>query len=458
MTKRLPYLLLSLLLCVPLLAACGISSADTGALSGRCPGTKPAKDAVTIEWWVAWANPTLTRAAQEFNCANPKILVKITLYPNVGDDRQGKLLAATVGKSPPNVVVSYDDVIARWASQGMIQPLDDAVRHSGTSAADFVPEAWDSVRWQGHTYGIPIDWDPDTLLWWNKEVFADAGLDPERAPRTWAELEDYARRIDRIDERGRISRLGFVPWSGWEFNDIEFGHLFGAGLESGANRRVTLNTPGMRAALEWEASIAKRYGGASKVNSFTYVANATGAAADPLISGRLGMMAVGDWYLGNRQVVGAKEFQAKIGVGVIPPRPGGRPYLCHSGWAFMMPRGAGHVEETMKFVAWMLDDHRFARYFGAALGWAPARKSSRTVPFYAEDPMWQAVFAANASAGAERQWLPPSPVLAEYYRALGDAEEQVVNLKMTPAQALAEADSIVQQALEVAITERNYGD
>ena len=63
--------------------------------------------------------------------------------------------------------------------------------------------------------------------------------------------------------------------------------------------------------------------------------------------------------------------------------------------------------------------------------------------------------AASADAKDEKKEKKGE---AEYYRALGDAEEQVVNLKMTPAQALAEADSIVQQALDVAITEHNYGD
>ena len=457
MVKRLSTSLVPLVLLAALLSGCGMSSANTGSLSPQCPGREPAKGATTIEWWSAWANPTLTRAAQEFNCAHPDIRVKITLYPDVGDDRQGKLLAATVGKSPPNIVLSYDDVLAKWASQGMVQPLDDALAITGTAPDDYVPEAWQSVRWQDRTFGIPVDWDPDNLLWYNKKVFAEAGLDPERPPTTWAEFEAYAGRIDQV-ENGQIKRLGFVPWSGWEFNDIALGHLFDAGLESGSDRRVTLDTPGMREALQWERDISEKFGGASKINSFAYVANATGAAADPLISGRVGMMMIGDWYLGNRQIVGEKEFAETVGVGLMPPRPGGEPFLCHSGWAFMMPRGADHKAETMEFVRWMLDDEHFARYFGAALGWAPAKLSARRTDFYAKDPMWQAIFDVNAQAGAERQWLPPSPVLAEYYRALGDAEEQVINLKATPAEALAEADGIVQQALKVAVTEGNYGD
>ncbi len=167
---------------------------------------------------------------------------------------------------------------------------------------------------------------------------------------------------------------------------------------------------------------------------------------------------IGDWYLGNRQVIGDKKFADTVGVGLLPPPPGGKPFLCHSGWAFMMPRGADNVKESMAFVRWMLSDEHFSRYFGAALGWAPAKLSARQTDFYAKDPMWQAVLKVNAQAGPEQKWLPPSPVLAEYYRALGDAEEQVVNGKASPADALAEADGIVQQALQVAITEGNYGD
>lgn len=455
--RRVAATLLTLALGGTALGACGTGGASTATLSPECPGKAENPRATTITWWVAWANPKLTNAARQFNCEHPDLRVKITLYPAVGDDRQGKLMAATVGKNQPNLVLAWNDPLAKWATQGMLQPLDDVIGDVGIAPKEFAPEAWDNVRWRDRTYGVPVGWDPDNLLWYNKKIFADAGLDPERPPRTWAEFEAYAAKIDKVED-GTIKRLGFIPWAGWEFNDVALGQLFDAGLDSGRDGTIRLDTPGMRTNMEWWARIARKHGGASKVNGFTQVAGSTGAAADPLVSGRVGMTINGDWQLGMRPVIGPEKFEKNFGVALMPPPPGGRPFLAHSGWSFMMPRGAGQKSETMRFVRWMLDDDRFAKYFGESLGWMPAKLSARDHEFYTKDPMWRRIFALNERAGPERTWLEPSPVLAEYFRALAAAEEQVINLKKTPAEALAEADANVRQLLAIAKTEGAYGN
>ena len=64
----------------------------------------------------------------------------------------------------------------------------------------------------GYTvYGIP--WQRSTIiLYWNKEAFAEAGLDPESPPKTWDDLEAFAQRLVQKDEEGHVSRYGIeVP-------------------------------------------------------------------------------------------------------------------------------------------------------------------------------------------------------------------------------------------------------
>ena len=61
------------------------------------------------------------------------------------------------------------------------------------------------------TYGIP--WQRSTIiLYWNKEAFKEVGLDPEVAPKTWDELEDYATKLVKKDANGNVVRYGIeVP-------------------------------------------------------------------------------------------------------------------------------------------------------------------------------------------------------------------------------------------------------
>ena len=56
-------------------------------------------------------------------------------------------------------------------------------------------------------YGIP--WQRSTIiLYWNKDAFREVGLDPDKAPETWAELVEYAQKLVKKDENGNTIRYG----------------------------------------------------------------------------------------------------------------------------------------------------------------------------------------------------------------------------------------------------------
>ena len=65
-----------------------------------------------------------------------------------------------------------------------------------SSALQFFPELWKTVEWEGGIYGVPFNTDT-RFFFWNKDHFAEVGLDPEKPPTTWAELEEYALKLDK---------------------------------------------------------------------------------------------------------------------------------------------------------------------------------------------------------------------------------------------------------------------
>jgi len=77
--------------------------------------------------------------------------------------------------------------------------------------------------YKGRLYGVPST-PATTGLYWNKALFRAAGLDPERPPRTIAELDDYARKLTRTERDGRITQIGFLPTepSWWPFFWVNF--------------------------------------------------------------------------------------------------------------------------------------------------------------------------------------------------------------------------------------------
>jgi sn-glycerol 3-phosphate transport system substrate-binding protein len=67
----------------------------------------------------------------------------------------------------------------------------------------------------GKTWGIPFQ-RSTIVLYWNKEAFKDAGLDPEKARANWADELAFAERLIRRDGSGNTSQWGMqIPSSGF---------------------------------------------------------------------------------------------------------------------------------------------------------------------------------------------------------------------------------------------------
>ncbi|MGI8870851.1 MAG: extracellular solute-binding protein [Mycobacteriales bacterium] len=410
-----------------------------------CPSKPRAKHITVVDWWETSSSPAMLSSAKEFNCAHPNIAINISIQTNAGDDSNGKVLAAVAAGKPPDLLLSWDDPLASWAQKGEIQDIGDLAAANGVTKAGIIPQAWNSCLYKGKLYGMPVDWDPDTLLWYNKKVFKDAGLDPTKPPTTWSQLQSYARKIDQV-RGGKIKRLGFIPWSGWQFSYIQIGHMYGADFQNGSQASVRINSPGLRKTFDYYTEIAKRYGGGARINSFTTLSGAEGSAADPLLSGRLGMNMIGDWEIGQRSNVGAKVFNETLGVTSVPVPPGGHNYLSHSGWSFMVPVGAKHAKEAVQFAAWMQQPANFVKHIATANGWLPARTATRSQSFYTQSPAWQGVLAVEAKNQPD-WWLAPSPILQQYYRITDETNASVTALEGSPGKQLTKAQSQVEAVL-----------
>lgn len=451
--KKLPVIVLAVLSLV--LSGCTVAQGfglgrDKVPKDALCPGKERVDDITVVDWWQPIATPAVLESAQRFNCKYPHIAINISIAPNIGDDSNGKLLAAVSAGEPPDMVLSWGgDVLPSWAVKGEIQPIDDLAKEFGFREEDFVDYAWRSAHWDDQQYGIPVDWDPDAMLWYNRDVFKDAGLDPNKPPETWEQLQQYAEKIDKIDG-GKIKRLGFIPFTGWGFNWAQLGHLFGAEFKVGTEPEIQVDSPGLRKSMQYVYDTAKKYGGAAKVNSFLSIAGAQGAAADPLLSGRVGMMLTGDWQIGQQNNVGADVFNKKLGVVPMPTPPGGTPYLCHSGWSFMFPRDAENVREAMQFVQWVMEPDNFAKHIGTAIGWLPAKKEIRSHEYLTSNPAWRAVLEIDKKMG-QKWWLPPSPILQQYYRILDQTNASIIALETDPISAIEKAQEDAELVLKNAI-------
>src|SRR3546814_9554899 len=69
----------------------------------------------------------------------------------------------------------------------------------------------------GKTWGIPFQ-RSTIVMYWNKEAFQEAGLDPETPPQNWNELVEYGQKLTKRDASGNVARWGVqIPSSGFPY-------------------------------------------------------------------------------------------------------------------------------------------------------------------------------------------------------------------------------------------------
>jgi multiple sugar transport system substrate-binding protein len=142
-------------------------------------------------------------------------------------------------------------------TEGLLEPLDDLAAANGIDLEDIYPAMLAQGKRGDSLYALP--WGSDTYgLYWNKDLFEEAGLDPEKPPQTLEELVEYADKLTKVDENGKIIQLGFVPDFSWGHIE-QYAPMFGGYWVSDDGTQVLLDSQPVIDALKWEQQFYTKY-------------------------------------------------------------------------------------------------------------------------------------------------------------------------------------------------------
>ena len=83
--------------------------------------------------------------------------------------------------------------------------------------AGFYPAFMVNSQTGGKTWGIPFQ-RSTIVLYWNKDLFKEAGLDPNKPPANWDEMVEYAQKLTKGDASGKVTQWGVqIPSSGFPY-------------------------------------------------------------------------------------------------------------------------------------------------------------------------------------------------------------------------------------------------
>lgn len=186
---------------------------------------------------------------QEFNEEHPLIEV-VAVYSGDYDPTMMKVQTAVRGGNPPDIAVVEISEFPTLLALDAIIPLDDYLAEHPGYVDAFFPAFLDNSTFEDQIWGIPFQ-RSTPVLYWNKDAFAEAGLDPEQPPANWEQLAEFAQALT-VREGGEVQRWGVTisgGWNDWLFE--AFVRQSGGQLIDFHNREIKFNSPEAVEALEF---------------------------------------------------------------------------------------------------------------------------------------------------------------------------------------------------------------
>jgi sn-glycerol 3-phosphate transport system substrate-binding protein len=193
---------------------------------GAClaPQSALAAGKVEITWWHAMSGnngKVVDRIVRDFNAAHPDIELK-ALYTGNYDETLTKYITAYRSHTAPTIVQSYEVGTQQMLSSGAVTPVYEIPGLLGESWdwAQYVIPITHYYEADGHLWSLPFN-SSSEIIYYNKDLFEKAGLDPNRPPMTWDELEADGKKLLAS---GVVKHVLSFGWPGWTLEQMFASH------------------------------------------------------------------------------------------------------------------------------------------------------------------------------------------------------------------------------------------
>ena len=423
-----------------LLAACGGGNEE----ATNSEGTGTDGDKVSIEFWSFWGSGLRRDAIEEiiedFNTSQDEIEVEYVYQP--WGDIWTKSLASIAAGDPPDVIVQDINSVQQRAEAQQSTNLQEYINQEDDMESLFYPHLWETVFYEENAHALPFNTDTQ-VLFYNKDAFEEAGLDPETPPATWEELEEYARALD-VQNGDSWERIGFYPL--WDVG----ADVWALNADNGVSwfdeeGNVTINTPEKVEALEWILEWQDYYG-ADTINS--YEAEFGSGVADPFISGLVGIRAQNINYYTNLLENAPDDFN--FGVAPLPEHEeGSGNWSWGGGFVLEIPYGAENPEASYEFMKYLTStevQEKFGLNSFDIMANQEANTNLTTHPDLDEEGQ---MIYEMAHRNLESTVITPVPLTAPDFGSLVNGEiDNVLLGNQSPEEALEAAQASVENLVE----------
>ena len=376
--KKIVALTLALLLMVSMFTACGSGSTNTPS-AGESVSNKPSEDKGNVSetterqeivMWGSWSGDQIDQLEEQisvYNASQDKYTVKYVMQEALEE----KLLTGIAGGELPDVLMWDRYNTGVYASRGALESIDDLVARDNVDLSQFYAPAVDEATGaDGKLYGMPLYVDV-RILFYNKTLFAEAGVDPESI-KTWDDLEEAAVKLTKWDGDTLVQ-------AGFSLKDCGLYNIWSK--QAGANLVDTSSTP-VTTAFNTEEGLSVLYFWDKLLNEdkVYQLGFEDSYGGDGFKAGVVAIAYNGPWALSDYDKAGLD-----YGVIANPTGPKGDSGAFMGGFILAMPAGVENKEGAWDFIKWWTTQPENEVNFSKISGWLPANKIAAEDSYFAEN-------------------------------------------------------------------------
>ena len=366
--------------------------------------------------------------------------IKVTaVYAGNYDDTRTKALAALKAGQPVQLSVLFSIDLFELIDQGVIVPFEDVVKTDADKAwlDSFYPSLMANGKTQGKTWGIPFQ-RSTIVLYYNKDAFKEAGLDPEKAPATWADMQAMGEKLVKKDASGNVERYGVkVPSTGYPYWMFQaFAKQNGEVLMNQDGTETYFDKPKVVEALSYWRELGQK--GVMPSGTVEW-----GTLRDQFLQGKTAMM----WHTTGNLTAVRKGATFDFGVAMLPaskergsPTGGGNFYIFEKA-------SPAEREAALTFIKWMTAPERAAQWSidTGYVAVTPAAYETETLKKYVADFPPAAVARDQLDHSVAEFSVHEN---ARVKKALDDAIQATLTGGKEPKAALTEAQATAERILK----------
>ncbi|MEM7028880.1 MAG: substrate-binding domain-containing protein [Chloroflexota bacterium] len=325
-------------------------SGSAGAAADTASSDAPAAGRVQIDfmnWWGSHREALMDEVIANFHDMQDEVEVVNSVQP--WDGRVERAATAIASSTPPALIMTQRVETYKFVNEDLIVPIDDYVAASGINPDEiFYASEINNQRWEGklYSYPLPTGGGISGQYFWNKQVYADAGLDPEAAITTWQEMEDAAKAVTVKDDLGLT--VNFTTMSPNVNNFVEWLHTNNGRLVNDDNKTIAFNGPEGVQTLEWMLNFTNEINGGVENGSEFYAGTSHTSADHPFYNETAATVFTGTWFFGHMSATDPDMWESTDNWGCgLRPYNGDNADATHHGaaglsgsWGYVIPKNS----------------------------------------------------------------------------------------------------------------------